>query len=77
MKPFGNIVYIARRIGELLRLKNIDKIAPEVEELEKPRIEAPSRPVSPAGKAGERTPASLPEGQYLGRSMAGAGMVGE
>ncbi len=68
MKPYGNIVYIVRRIAELLRLKEVDKIAPEVEELEKPRqIEAqkPSRQVSPAGKAGGLTPPRLPEGQVI------------
>jgi len=76
MKPYGNIVYIVRRIAELLRLKEVDKIAPEVEELEKPRqIEAKnlSRTVSPSGKAGGFTPARLPEGRYLGKSMAGVG----
>ncbi len=68
MKPYGNIVYIVRRIAELLRLKEVDKIAPEVEELEKPRqIEAqkPSRTVSPSGKAGGLTPPRLPEGQVI------------
>lgn len=75
MKPYGNIVYIVRRIAELLRLKEIDKIAPEVEELEKPKQITPSRLVSPTGKAGGRTPTRLPEGQ--GKSMAGAGMRGE
>ena len=80
MKPYGNIAYIARRIAELLRLKNIDKIAPEVEEMEKPKqIEAPKTPsqsVSPIA-AGRSTPTSPPEGQgnYLGR--AGALMKGE
>lgn len=71
MKPYGNIAYIARRIAELLRLKNVDKIAPEVEEMEKPRIEAPSRLVSPTGKAGERTPTSLPEGQLITAGVRG------
>jgi len=44
MIPYGNIAYIARRIAELLRLKEIDKIAPEVEELEKPKqLNAPKQ----------------------------------
>ncbi len=74
MKPYGNIAYIARRIAELLRLKEIDKIAPEVEELEKPKqIEAPKgspRQNSPAGAASAVTPQTLPGGQ-LGRAAAG------
>ena len=77
MIPYGNIVYIARRIAELLRLKNVDKIAPEVEELEKPKqIKAPkvpSRAVSPSGKAGGSTPISPLEGPPLkGLGVAGA-----
>jgi len=77
MKPYGNIAYIARRIAELLRLKEIDKIAPEVEELEKPKkIEAPKSPKSPSqtvspSAAGKSTPTSLPEGAYLGKAMMG------
>jgi hypothetical protein len=77
MIPYGNIVYIARRIAELLRLKEIDKIAPEVEEMEKPKqIEGPKmspRSNSPTGVAGRPTPTGLPGG-YLGR--AGAEMAG-
>ncbi|GAH75179.1 unnamed protein product, partial [marine sediment metagenome] len=68
-----NIAYIARRIAELLRLKEIDKIAPEVEELEKPKQIGPPRSNSPTGVAGRGTPPGLPGG-YLGR--AGAEMAG-
>ena len=71
MKPYGNIAYIARRIAELLRLKEIDKIAPEVEELEKPKqIGAPksSQMNSPSGVAGGVTPLR-PSGDYLGKAM--------
>jgi len=72
MKPYGNIAYIARRIAELLRLKEIDKIAPEVEELEKPKQIGPPRSYSPAGAAGERTPSVL-SGGYLGRATRAVG----
>ena len=80
MKPYGNIAYIARRIAELLRLKEVDKIAPEIEEMEKPKqIEAPKsapkgspRLNSQAGAAGAVTPQSLPGG-YLGKAAAGVG----
>lgn len=76
MKPYGDITYIARRIGELLRLKEIDKIAPEVEKLEKPRLKLSPRMASPSGKAGkDKTPTGLPGG-YLGRNVAAAGAGG-
>jgi len=81
MKPYGNIAYIARRIAELLRLKEIDKIAPEIEEMEKPKqIEAPKsspRSNSPTGVAGAVTPQSLPGGQYLGKAGVGARVGGK
>ncbi len=73
MKPYGNIAYIARRIAELLRLKEIDKIAPEVEEMEKPKQIGSPRSDSPTRVAGGSTPTSLP-GEYLGR--AGGAMAG-
>ncbi len=69
MKPYGNIAYVARRIGELLRLKEIDKIAPEVEEMEKPR-QIPPQKNSLSGVAGGITPSNQPGG-YLGKSLAG------
>ena len=69
MKPYGNIAYIARRIAELLRLKEIDKIAPEVKEMEKPK-QIPSQMDSPSGVAGGATPLRQPEGSYLGRAGA-------
>ena len=75
MKPYGNIAYIARRIAELLRLKEIDKIAPEIEEMEKPKqIEAPKgvppRTNSQSGVARGITPSLLPGGQSLGKAGA-------
>ncbi|GAG28447.1 unnamed protein product, partial [marine sediment metagenome] len=73
MKPYGNIAYIARRIAELLRLKEIDKIAPEIEEMEKPKQIGPPRSDSPTGVARGSTPTSLPGG-YLGK--AGGEMAG-
>lgn len=84
MKPYGNIAYIARRIAELLRLKEVDKIAPEIEELEKPKVpkqigapkniskNAPSRLNSQAGVAGKVTPLRLP-GEQLAKTAAGVG----
>jgi len=73
MKPYGNISYIARRVGELLRLKEIDKIAPEEEKLEKPK---PPPPIaSQSGVAGRQTPTGQPGG-YLGKGTAGGGNIG-
>jgi len=74
MKPYGNIAYIARRIAELLRLKEIDKIAPEVEEMEKPR-KLPPQKNSPSGVAGGITPSNQPGGS-LEKSLVGAGTAG-
>lgn len=72
MKPYGNIAYIARRIAELLRLNEIDKIAPEVEGLEKPKQISPPQSNSQTGAADKVTPLRQPGG-YLGR--AGADMT--
>ena len=80
MKPYGNIAYIARRIAELLRLKEIDKIAPEVEEMEKPKKkpkQTPPQKGSPSGVASGITPSNQPRGDYLGKSLAGAGRATE
>ena len=80
MKPYGNIAYIARRIGELLRVKEIDEIAPEPEKVEKPKplkpkmLNAPPPMASPSGATGQPTPTGQSEG-YLG--MAGGGMKGD
>ena len=67
------------KIGELLRIKELDKIAPEVEEMEKPRqIKAPPRSDSPTAAAGGATPLTLPGGNPAGAGVAGArGMRGE
>lgn len=77
MKSYGNITYIARRIGELLRIKELDKVAPEPEELEKPKpqkkFDAPPRSASPTGVAGQPTPTGQPGGQI---PMVRGGMRG-
>ena len=76
MKPVVELPEVVRRIAELFRFKDIEKLIPQQEKLEKPKplkpkmLNAPPPMASPSGAAGQSTPTGQPGG-YLG--MAGGG----
>ena len=76
MKPFMNLQVIVRRIGELLKIKNLDELIPENDKPKEinPRPNASRllpQTASRSGKERGNTPASVPEGNYLARGMGG------
>jgi len=83
MKPFMNLQVIVRRIGELLKIKDLDELIPEEEKKPvNPRTNASKTPPQSASRIGQvsrNTPAGLPGGNYLTRGVGGQaqGMKGE
>lgn len=77
MKPYVDLKEIIRRIAELFRFKDIEKLIPEEEkakeERTRPAIEAPPRAGSRPGMVGRPTPGGSPGG-YLARTK---GVKGE
>jgi len=65
MKPVVQLAEVVRRIAELFRFKDIEKLIPEEEKMEKPKQLSPPQAASPSGMAGRPTPTAQPGG-YLG-----------
>jgi len=83
MKPFMKLQVIVRRIGELLKIKDLDELIPEEEKKPvNPRTNAskpPPRTASRSGQQARNTPALPAGGNYLARGMGGQaqGVKGE
>jgi len=76
MKPFMNLQVIVRRIGELLKIKDLDELIPEEDKPKEvnPRPNASELPppsASRMGKRAENTPVLPAEGTNIARGMGG------
>jgi len=83
MKTFMKLEVVIRRIGELLKIKDLDELIPEEEKKPvTPQTNASKTPPQSASRIGQvsrNTPAGLPGGNYLTRGVGGQaqGMKGE
>ena len=76
MKPFMNLQVIVRRIGELLKIKDLDELIPEEDKPKEvnPRPNASRLPPRTASRSGQQvgnTPVLPAGGNYLARGMGG------
>jgi len=83
MKTFMKLEVVIRRIGELLKIKDLDELIPEEEKKSvTPQTNAsqpPPQTASRSGEMGRNTPAVPSGGNYLARGMGGQaqGVKGE
>lgn len=71
MKPFMRLQVLVRKIGELLKIKDLDELIPEEEKPKQLSQKIPPRKISPSSMAGQPTPVSQPGGNYLTRVTGG------
>lgn len=83
MKPFMKLQVLVRRIGELLKIKDLDELIPEEEKETNPRPNIPQIPTQATSRLGmqaKTTPALPAGGNYLTRGIpmgARQGVKGE
>ena len=77
MKPVVQLAEVVRRIAELFRFKDIEKLLPEEEKMEKPKPPKqlnPPQTASQSGMAGRSTPTAQ-SGGYLGAGGGNRGNI--
>ena len=71
MKLFMKLTVLIKRIGELLKIKDLDELIPEEEKEVKSQPNVPTRTTSRLGMQAKTTPALPAGGTYLTRMMGG------